>query len=72
MDERQYQQLFAELSEYEAVYGVSMKLENEPASPMQIVKAHMIIEEECTYMRDYEWDEKGRIKELSFHHISNT
>lgn len=69
MEEKKYQSLFAELSEYET-YGVSIKLENVPASPMQIVTAHMI-KEENAYMRDYVWDEKGQIKELSFHHISD-
>ncbi len=68
MEEKKYQNLFAELSEYET-YGVSIKLDDAPASPMQVVTAHMV-KEECTYMRDYVWDEKGQMKELSFHHIS--
>ena len=65
----EYQELFTELSKYED-YGISMKLENLPASPMQIVTAHMV-KEDHAYMRDYVWDEKGYIKELTFHHIDD-
>ena len=67
MDEKTYKTLFAELELYEQS-GVRMMLENYPASPMQIVSAHMV-KEECAYMRDYVWDEKGHIKELIFHNI---
>lgn len=67
MSENLYKNLFAELEKYEQS-GVSMKLNNDPASPMQIVTAHMVKEEQA-YMRDYVWDEKGRVKELTFHNI---
>lgn len=70
MKEKKYQELYAELSKYEDV-GVNMKLNNQPASPMQIVSAHMV-KEDNSYMRDYIWDEKGHIKELSFHNIKNS
>lgn len=46
-----------------------MKLGNDPASPMQIVTAHML-KEDKTYMRDYVWDEEGHVKELTFHNIN--
>ena len=69
MDEQKYQSLFAELSEYENC-GITIRLENHPASPMQVVTAHMI-KEDSIYMRDYVWDEKGKIRELTFHHIEN-
>ncbi len=62
-----YQQLYAELEKYEHS-GVHMKLEDVPASPMQIVSAHMV-REESAYMRDYVWDEKGHVRELAFHNI---
>lgn len=67
MSENLYKNLFAELEKYEKS-GVSMKLNNNPASPMQIVTAHMVKEEQA-YMRDYVWDEKGHVKELTFHDI---
>ena len=67
MSEKSYKNLYAELEKYEQS-GVSMKLNNNPASPMQIVTAHMVKEDQ-SYMRDYVWDEKGRVKELTFHNI---
>ena len=67
MEEANYMNLYAELEQYER-FGVSMKLNNQPASPMQIVSAHMVKEDQV-YMRDYEWDESGRIKKLTFHYI---
>ena len=67
MNENYYKNLFAELEKYEQS-GVSMKLNNDPASPMQIVTAHMVKEDQA-YMRDYVWNEKGHVKELTFHNI---
>ena len=67
MSEKSYKNLYAELEKYEQS-GVSMKLNNNPASPMQIVTAHMVKEDQA-YMRDYVWDEKGQVKELTFHNI---
>ena len=67
MSNEKYKQFFAELELYEQS-GVSMRLENCPASPMQIVTAHMVREDQV-YMRDYVWDEKGHMKELAFHNI---
>ena len=67
MSEKSYKNLYAELEKYEQS-GVSMKLNNNPASPMQIVTAHMVKEDQA-YMRDYVWDEKGHVKELTFHNI---
>ena len=68
MEEKAYRELYIELEKYEQS-GVYMKLGNYPASPMQIVAAHTV-KEQSSYMRDYIWDEKGCIKELSFHPIS--
>ena len=69
MDEKTYKTLFVELELYEQS-GVRMMLDNHPASPMQIVSAHMI-KEDSVYMRDYVWDDKGQIKELVFHNIKD-
>ncbi|CUX37012.1 hypothetical protein [Clostridium sp. C105KSO13] len=63
-----YRDLYAELENYEK-NGVPMHLEGSPASPMQIVTAHMIREEGC-YMRDYVMDEKGYIESLIFVNIN--
>ena len=61
MEERElYKDLYAELEKYEN-RGVSIRLNNQPASPMQIVTAHMV-KEENAYMRDYVWDDKGDVK----------
>lgn len=71
MEERDlYRNLYAELEKYEN-RGVSIRLNNQPASPMQIVTAHMV-KEENAYMRDYVWDEQGDVKEIGFHSISNS
>lgn len=67
MKEETYKALYAELEEYENS-GISIRLNNDPASPMQIVTAHMIMEE-SNYMRDYVLDDKGYVKELTFHNI---
>ena len=71
MEERElYKDLYAELEKYEN-RGVSIRLNNQPASPMQIVTAHMV-KEENAYMRDYVWYDKGDVKEIVFHSISNS
>lgn len=59
--------LFEELTEFERK-GVYISLNGLPASPMQIVQAH-IMREDVSYMRDYEMNEKGDIKGLGFHKI---
>lgn len=70
MNEKKYKQLYAELSKYENV-GISIKLNNRPASPMQIV-SELMVKEDNSYMRDYVWDETGHITELAFHSIKNS
>ncbi len=67
MKESNYKDLYAELEEYENS-GVRMRLNNYLASPMQIVTAHMI-REDSSYMRDYVWDERGHVRELTFYNI---
>lgn len=66
-NEKEYQELFAELSGYEQK-GYMMELDGLLASPMQIVAAHMA-KEDNSYMRDYIFDEKGSIEALCFNHI---
>ena len=60
--ERNYQSLFSELAGYEKK-GVYMLMNGVPASPMQIVQAH-IVREDAVYMRDYVLNDNGDIKEL--------
>ena len=70
MNDETYKNLFAELEKIEHS-GVSIAYDDRPASPMQIVTAHMVKEDQA-YMRDYVWDEKGHVRELSFHNIKNS
>ena len=65
MKKETYEELYAELEKYENA-GIRMKLNDYPASPLQIVSAHMI-RENPSYMRDYVWDDKGKVKELTFY-----
>ena len=65
--DRRFQTLFTELSDYERK-GVSMQIDGLPASPMQIVPAH-IMREESSYMRDYVLNDKGDLKELGFNDV---
>lgn len=55
-DETAYQELFEELEKYENK-GVYISMDGFPASPMQIVAAHMT-REEGSYMRDTFWIQK--------------
>lgn len=48
-EEKEYQKLFNELYQYEK-QGVYMEMEGSPASPTQIVRAHML-RENTGYMR---------------------
>lgn len=67
--DKEYESFFTELKEYERS-GVRMKIDGYPASPMQIVSAHML-REESTYMRDYVMDEKGKVQELDFYKVEH-
>lgn len=62
--DHKFQTLFTELTDYEKK-GVYMLINGLPASPMQIVQAH-IMREDSAYMRDYVLNDKGDIKELDF------
>lgn len=65
--DKSYQELFAELTKYERS-GVPLQIDGFPASPLQIVSAHMV-REESVYMRDYIMDENGMVQELDFYKI---
>lgn len=66
-EKAEFQDMFSELNQYEKK-GVYMAMEGMPASPTQIVKAHMV-KEDSVYMRDYILNEKGDLKELYFYHV---
>lgn len=70
MSDEELRKLFAELEKYEHS-GVSMKLEDQVVSPLQIVEA-CIVQEETNYMRDYIYDEEGNLKELTFYNIEES
>ena len=63
-DEVDLQRICKELTGYEK-RKVDLRMNGIPASPMQIVQAHMI-REDIAYMRDYVLNDKGDIKELWF------
>lgn len=67
VEKEQYQSLYTELAEYEK-YGIRMKIDGKPASPMQIAAAHMV-KEDSGYMRDYILDEEGHVEELLFDRV---
>ena len=77
-EEKEYQKLFNELYQYEK-QGVYMEMEGSPASPTQIVRAHMLRENTASIeegqlvlgKEKYVLNENGDIKELYFHQITN-
>ena len=68
-DTREFQELFRELNGYEKK-GVYIELEGKPASPTQIVQAHML-REDSGYMRDYVLNPEGNIESLAFTNIND-
>lgn len=68
-DEVDLQKMFRELTGYEK-NQVDLRIDGIPASPMQIVQAH-VVHEEPTYMRDYVLNENGDVKELWFTRIKS-
>lgn len=66
-EEKIFQELFKELNQYEK-RGVYIAMEGNPASPTQVVRAHMV-KEESAYMRDYVLNEAGDLKALHFYHL---
>ncbi len=69
-DEVDLQMMFRELTGYEK-NRIDLKIDGIPASPMQIVQAH-VVREEPAYMRDYILNDKGDIKELWFTSIKSS
>lgn len=65
-----YQKLYTELEGFER-NGVCLLIDGSHASPMQVVRAHMV-REEGAYMRDYEVDQNGHIETLSFININTS
>ncbi len=65
-----YQNLYTELEGFER-NGVCLLIDGSHASPLQVVRAHMV-REEGAYMRDYEVDKNGHIETLSFININHT
>lgn len=63
-----YEKMFTELEGFEKK-GVCILIDEKNASPMQVVKAHMV-REEGSYMRDYRLNEEGHIEALSFNNIN--
>lgn len=66
-DASMFQDMYQELSVYEKK-GVPIVMEGRPASPTQVVRAHMVMEE-SVYMRDYVLNEEGDLKALYFYHV---
>ena len=66
-EKKEFQDMFRELMQYEK-RGVYIAVGSSPASPMQVVKAHMT-KEDSEYMRDYVLNEKGDVKELYFNQV---
>ncbi len=65
-DEVDLQKMFKELTGYEK-NRVDLRIDGIPASPMQIVQAHVA----PAYMRDYVLNENGDVKELWFTRIKS-
>ena len=65
--DKNFEELFTELKNYER-RGIRMHIDGCPASPLQIVSAHML-REDNTYMRDYIMDENGKVQQLDFYKV---
>lgn len=64
----EYGEMYDELEKYEKD-GVCILMDGYSVSPMQVVKAHMA-REHVSYMRDYEMNEEGKLKAISFININ--
>ena len=69
-ERKEFQEMFSELNMYEK-RGAYIAMEGKPASPTQIVQAHMV-SEDSGYMRDYVLNENGDLKELYFYHVNQS
>lgn len=63
-----YETMYTELDGFEKK-GVCILIDGRYASPMQVVRAHMV-REAGSYMRDYEVNDDGDIETLSFTNIN--
>lgn len=66
-EKEELRDMFRELTEYEK-QKVDLGINGIPASPMQIVQAHIMCED-TGYMRDYVLNEEGDIKALWFNRV---
>ena len=66
-EKEEMKEMFQELTGFEKK-NISLRINGVPASPMQIVQAH-IMREDVDYMREYVLDDEGDIKELCFNSI---
>lgn len=66
-EKEELRDMFRELTEYEK-QKVDLGINGVPASPMQIVQAHIMCED-TGYMRDYVLNEEGDIKALWFNRV---
>lgn len=66
-EKEELRDMFRELTEYEK-QKVDLGINGIPASPMQIVQAHIMCED-TGYMRDYVLNEDGDIKALWFNRV---
>ncbi|MDR1801847.1 MAG: hypothetical protein LBQ95_08435 [Lachnospiraceae bacterium] len=64
----EYEQFYSELTHLEN-RGIFIFMDGVPASPSQVVSAHMF-REESDYMRDYTLGDDGNIKEVSFINVT--
>ena len=69
-DKESYRSLYSDVKQYEK-RGIDILMDGYQVSPMQIVTSRRVKDEKA-YMRDYVWDDKGDVKELGFHSISNS
>ena len=67
-DSAVYENLYTELEDYEKK-GVCILIDGNSASPMQVVRHHMV-REAGSYMRDNETDLEGHIESLSLVNIN--
>ena len=69
-ERKKFQEMFSEMNRYEK-RGVYITMQGKPASPTQIVQAHMV-SEDSGYMRDYVLNENGDLKALYFYHVNQS
>lgn len=69
MTNDEYLNFLMELQELEED-GVRFDVDDNPATPVDVVHAHMV-RESCSYMRDYIPGDKGSINKIKFNKIED-